>query len=62
MVSPGLARQFLKRGIGLIDPEESVRCLLRELAWGDPSITAVAYVAPMPNPSAGVVAHDGGLR
>jgi acyl transferase domain-containing protein/NAD(P)H-dependent flavin oxidoreductase YrpB (nitropropane dioxygenase family)/NAD(P)-dependent dehydrogenase (short-subunit alcohol dehydrogenase family)/acyl carrier protein len=60
MVSPGLARQFVKRGIGLIDPEEGVRCLLRELAWGDPSITAVGYVAPTQNPAAGAIAHDGG--
>jgi acyl transferase domain-containing protein/NAD(P)H-dependent flavin oxidoreductase YrpB (nitropropane dioxygenase family)/NAD(P)-dependent dehydrogenase (short-subunit alcohol dehydrogenase family)/acyl carrier protein len=60
MVSPGLAQQFVKRGIGLIDPEEGVRCLLRELAWGPPAITAVAYVASPQNTSAGVTAHAGG--
>ena len=62
MVSPALARQFVKRGIGLIDPGEGVRCLLRELAWGDPSITAVAYVAPTPNPPGSATARDGGLQ
>ncbi len=46
MVSPELARQYAKRGMGLIDRDEGVRCLLSELAWGDPAITAVAYVAP----------------
>jgi acyl transferase domain-containing protein/NAD(P)H-dependent flavin oxidoreductase YrpB (nitropropane dioxygenase family)/acyl carrier protein len=62
MVTPGLARQFAKQGLGLIDPDEGVRCLLRELAWGDPSITAVAYVAAPPSPSAGVTALAGGLQ
>jgi NAD(P)-dependent dehydrogenase (short-subunit alcohol dehydrogenase family) len=46
MVSPELARQYARRGMGLIDPGEGVRCLLSELAWGDPGITAVAYLAP----------------
>jgi hypothetical protein len=62
MVTPGLARQFLKQGIGLIDPEEGVRCLLRELAWGTPSVTAVAYVAPPQKTPTGVMAPDGGPR
>jgi NAD(P)-dependent dehydrogenase (short-subunit alcohol dehydrogenase family) len=62
MVTPGLARQFAKQGLGLIDPDEGVRCLLRELAWGAPSITAVAYVAAPPSPSAGVTALAGGLQ
>jgi NAD(P)-dependent dehydrogenase (short-subunit alcohol dehydrogenase family) len=46
MVRAQLARQFVKRGLGLIGPDQGVRCLLRELAWGDPAITSVAYTAP----------------
>lgn len=59
MVSRGLARQFVKRGIGLIDPEAGVRCLLRELAWGDPSVTAVGYVAPTGSQYAALLAQGG---
>jgi hypothetical protein len=29
----------------LIDPEEGAMSLLRELAWGDASITSVCYTA-----------------
>ncbi|WP_041540297.1 type I polyketide synthase [Catenulispora acidiphila] len=35
MVTPELAQSYGKRGIALIDPEEGVLALLRELAWGD---------------------------
>ncbi|MER5400346.1 SDR family NAD(P)-dependent oxidoreductase [Streptomyces sp. NPDC002599] len=45
MVGPELARAYGRRGIGLIDPEEGTAALLRELAWGDPSATAVVYTA-----------------
>ncbi|MEY2243252.1 SDR family NAD(P)-dependent oxidoreductase [Streptomyces sp. BF23-18] len=45
MVGPELARAYGRRGIGLIDPEEGTAALLRELAWGDPSTTAVVYTA-----------------
>jgi NAD(P)-dependent dehydrogenase (short-subunit alcohol dehydrogenase family) len=62
MVTPGLARQFTKQGLGLIDPEEGVRCLLRELAWGAPAITAVAYAAPPQETSAGPMAPDRGAQ
>lgn len=62
MVTPGLARQFAKQGLGLIDPEAGVRCLLRELAWGAPAITAVAYVAPPRETFAGLMAPDRGAR
>ena len=62
MVTPGLARQFTKQGLGLIDPAEGVRCLLRELAWGAPAITAVAYVAPPQEASAGPMAADRGAQ
>ncbi|MGH3827320.1 MAG: KR domain-containing protein, partial [Pseudonocardiaceae bacterium] len=45
MVTPELAREYGRRGIGLIDPEEGTRCLLSELAWGAPSVRAVVYTA-----------------
>ena len=44
MVTPELAQSYGKRGIALIDPEEGVLALLRELAWGD-SPAAVVYTA-----------------
>ncbi|MEU6218148.1 SDR family NAD(P)-dependent oxidoreductase [Streptomyces sp. NPDC047022] len=43
MVSPELAREYARRGVELIDPEEGVAALLRELAWGDESADAVVY-------------------
>ncbi|GAA3732370.1 hypothetical protein GCM10022225_13000 [Plantactinospora mayteni] len=45
MVSPELGRELARRGIGLIDPEEGAQSLLRELAWGDPTLTSVVYTA-----------------
>ncbi|WP_416974752.1 SDR family oxidoreductase [Streptomyces sp. 4F14] len=45
MVGPELAREYARRGVGLIDPEEGTAALLRELAWGDPSVTAVVHTA-----------------
>jgi acyl transferase domain-containing protein/NAD(P)H-dependent flavin oxidoreductase YrpB (nitropropane dioxygenase family) len=45
MVSPELGREYARRGIGLIDPEEGTAALLRELAWGDDSARAVVYTA-----------------
>ncbi|MFF3336365.1 SDR family oxidoreductase [Streptomyces sp. NPDC002888] len=45
MVSPELAREYARRGIRLIDPEEGTAALLRELAWGEPSATSVVYTA-----------------
>ncbi|WP_229322028.1 type I polyketide synthase [Streptomyces sp. UNOC14_S4] len=45
MVTPELAREYTRRGIGLIDPEEGALCLLRELAWGEESADAVVYTA-----------------
>ncbi|WP_438484775.1 SDR family NAD(P)-dependent oxidoreductase [Streptomyces sp. S186] len=45
MVTPELAREYARRGIGLIDPEEGALCLLRELAWGEESADAVVYTA-----------------
>lgn len=45
MVGPELAREYARRGIRLIDPEEGTAALLRELAWGDPSAMSVVYTA-----------------
>ncbi|MET8010103.1 SDR family NAD(P)-dependent oxidoreductase [Streptomyces sp. NPDC005271] len=45
MVTPELGREYARRGISLIDPEEGTLALLRELAWGDESAEAVVYTA-----------------
>ncbi|MCX4814621.1 SDR family NAD(P)-dependent oxidoreductase [Streptomyces sp. NBC_01239] len=45
MVTPELGREYARRGISLIDPEEGTAALLRELAWGDASAGAVVYTA-----------------
>lgn len=45
MVGPELGREYARRGIDLIDPEEGVLALLRELAWGDPQTDEVVYTA-----------------
>ncbi|MDT3442965.1 MULTISPECIES: type I polyketide synthase [unclassified Pseudofrankia] len=45
MVSADLERDFARRGVDLIDPEEGHRCLLRELAWGPRDIHGVVYTA-----------------
>jgi hypothetical protein len=45
MVTPELGREYARRGISLIDPEEGALALLRELAWGDPTTSAVVYTA-----------------
>ncbi|MCT9081773.1 type I polyketide synthase [Streptomyces fulvoviolaceus] len=45
MVTPELGREYARRGITLIDPEEGTAALLRELAWGDESAGAVVYTA-----------------
>jgi acyl transferase domain-containing protein/NAD(P)H-dependent flavin oxidoreductase YrpB (nitropropane dioxygenase family)/NAD(P)-dependent dehydrogenase (short-subunit alcohol dehydrogenase family) len=41
MVSENLGREFARHGVGLIDPEDGVACILRELALGSPSSAAV---------------------
>ncbi|MEU2421552.1 SDR family NAD(P)-dependent oxidoreductase [Streptomyces sp. NPDC007851] len=43
MVSPELGREYARRGVRLIDPEEGTAALLRELAWGETSTRAVVY-------------------
>jgi hypothetical protein len=35
MVTPELAREYARRGVPLIEPDEGVAALLRELAYGD---------------------------
>ncbi|MGW2648512.1 SDR family oxidoreductase [Streptomyces sp. NPDC001393] len=45
MVGAELGREYARRGIELIDPDEGTAALLRELAWGDPSARAVVYTA-----------------
>jgi NAD(P)-dependent dehydrogenase (short-subunit alcohol dehydrogenase family) len=45
MVSPELERDFARRGVGMIAPEDGVSALFGELAWGDPSDHQVAYVS-----------------
>ncbi|MGR3931826.1 SDR family oxidoreductase [Streptomyces sp. BRA346] len=45
MVTPELGREYARRGIALIDPEEGALALLRELAWGEEPDPAVVYTA-----------------
>ncbi|TDB91979.1 SDR family NAD(P)-dependent oxidoreductase, partial [Micromonospora fluostatini] len=45
MVTAELSREYARRGIGLIDPEEGALALLRELAWAEASVTSVVYTA-----------------
>ncbi|WP_345050095.1 SDR family NAD(P)-dependent oxidoreductase, partial [Streptomyces rameus] len=45
MVGPELGREYARRGVALIDPDEGTTALLRELAWGDPAVRAVVYTA-----------------
>jgi hypothetical protein len=45
MVSEALSRDYARRGVRLIDPEEGAWALLRELAWGDRDTTAVVRTA-----------------
>ncbi|MEV5147422.1 SDR family oxidoreductase [Streptomyces sp. NPDC052727] len=45
MVGAELGREYARRGVALIDPDEGTAALLRELAWGDPAARAVVYTA-----------------
>jgi hypothetical protein len=49
MVSPALEREFARRGIGLIDPDDGAACLLRELALGPPASAAVIVMRAQPD-------------
>lgn len=43
MVSPDLEKALLDKGLKLIDPAEGGRCVLREVAWGNPETHSVLY-------------------
>jgi acyl transferase domain-containing protein/NAD(P)H-dependent flavin oxidoreductase YrpB (nitropropane dioxygenase family) len=55
MVSPELEREYARRGVGLIDPEDGVACLLAELAGG--TEPQVLYMCA--DPTAFEVGQDG---
>ncbi len=45
MVTPELAREYERRNVSMIDPDEATAVLLRELAYGAPDVTSVLYAA-----------------
>jgi acyl transferase domain-containing protein/NAD(P)H-dependent flavin oxidoreductase YrpB (nitropropane dioxygenase family)/NADP-dependent 3-hydroxy acid dehydrogenase YdfG len=47
MVSPELAREYERRNVSMIDPDEATTALLRELAYGAPDVTSVLYTASL---------------
>lgn len=47
MVTPELAREYGRRDVALIDPDEGTAALLRELAYGSPDVRAVLYTASL---------------
>jgi NAD(P)-dependent dehydrogenase (short-subunit alcohol dehydrogenase family) len=47
MVTPELAREYERRNVSLIDPEEGTAALLRELAFGSPDVCSVLYTASL---------------
>jgi NAD(P)-dependent dehydrogenase (short-subunit alcohol dehydrogenase family) len=47
MVTPELAREYERRNVAMIDPEEATAALLRELAYGSPEVTSVLYTASL---------------
>jgi acyl transferase domain-containing protein/NAD(P)H-dependent flavin oxidoreductase YrpB (nitropropane dioxygenase family) len=51
MVTPELGREYAKRGVAMIDPQQGATGLLRELAWGDPGLTSVIYTGSVPDAS-----------
>ncbi|HEX3621837.1 MAG TPA: SDR family oxidoreductase, partial [Acidimicrobiales bacterium] len=57
MVSPELEREFARRGVAMIAPEEGIAALFGELAWGDPTDHQVLYVSgaldPFATPASG---------
>jgi NAD(P)-dependent dehydrogenase (short-subunit alcohol dehydrogenase family) len=48
MVSPALAREYARRGIGLIDPEDGVKCLMDELRFGSRNDVEVVLMRATP--------------
>jgi NAD(P)-dependent dehydrogenase (short-subunit alcohol dehydrogenase family) len=49
MVTPELGREYDRRGMAMLSPQAGALSLLRELAWGDPAITAVVYTGALTN-------------
>ncbi|RSM75629.1 polyketide synthase [Amycolatopsis sp. WAC 01375] len=47
MVSPELAREYERREVALIDPDEGTAALLRELAFGPADVRSVLYTASL---------------
>ncbi|EME55219.1 modular polyketide synthase [Amycolatopsis decaplanina DSM 44594] len=47
MVSPELAREYERREVALIDPDEGTTALLRELAYGPADVRSVLYTASL---------------
>ena len=47
MVTPELAREYERRNVAMIDPDEATAALLRELAYGSPEVTSVLYTASL---------------
>jgi acyl transferase domain-containing protein/NAD(P)H-dependent flavin oxidoreductase YrpB (nitropropane dioxygenase family)/NADP-dependent 3-hydroxy acid dehydrogenase YdfG len=47
MVSPELAREYERREVALIDPDEGTAALLRELAYGPSDVRSVLYTASL---------------
>lgn len=47
MVSPELAREYERREVALIDPDEGTAALLRELAYGPADVRSVLYTASL---------------
>ena len=47
MVTPELAREYERRHVSMIDPDEATTALLRELAYGAPDVTSVLYAASL---------------
>jgi hypothetical protein len=46
MVSPDLAREYARRGVGLVDPDAAVAALLREIVAGEePQVVLAGDVA-----------------
>ncbi|MDM4721112.1 SDR family NAD(P)-dependent oxidoreductase [Micromonospora sp. WMMA1363] len=45
MVTVELSKHYARHGVGMVKPQEGVSSLLSELAYGDPTRTAVVYVA-----------------
>ncbi|HEY2702000.1 MAG TPA: SDR family NAD(P)-dependent oxidoreductase [Pseudonocardiaceae bacterium] len=47
MVTPELAREYQRRNVALLDPDEATTAFLRELAYGAPEVTSVLYTASL---------------